>query len=396
MFSHITKLIWNRKKTNMLIIVEVAITFMVLFAIISMATHNYQTYNQALGFTWENRWNVTINIGGQWDNEKDKNQFKELIHTLRKQPEFKSVDMSSVPVFKNWTHTSNDKITDRNIDHNIAIVNYDAPANWGVELSSGRWFSEQDNGQNYTPVMINQLFAELAFDNKDPVNFEYSDPDNPEIKPQRIVGVFKSFKQQGDFSEAFPYLFKPYILEEGRQSGIYFIQLTFNQAKTADYEEKLLKILKGVAPSWEFEIRTWKAQRDAHIKEVLIPLIIMSIVVGFLLIMVAMGLFGVLWQNINRRTQEIGLRRAIGASKNSIQLQIIGELLIVALFGMTIAFFILVQLPILQLIYTVTWSNFWLSILGSISVMVLMVILCALYPSRVAIKLAPALALHYE
>jgi len=125
-------------------------------------------------------------------------------------------------------------------------------------------------------------------------------------------------------------------------------------------------------------------------------MLIMATVVGFLLVMVAMGLFGVLWQNINSRTQEIGLRRALGASATSIRAQIISELFVLALFAMAITFFILIQVPMLQLIDSVTWSNFWMSTIGSVSVMTLIVILCALYPSSTAIKLAPATALHYE
>ena len=71
--------------------------------------------------------------------------------------------------------------------------------------------------------------------------------------------------------------------------------------------------------------------RAAQIKKVVVPMTIMSIVVGFLLIMVAVGLFGVLWQNISGRTQEIGLRRALGASAASVRSQIIGELVLLAL-----------------------------------------------------------------
>jgi len=393
MFAHLIKLIWNRKRSNMLIITEVAITFIVLFAISAMGLSNYQKFNQPLGFNWQNTWSVSIETGGRFNPEIDSGKFKGLIQVLRQQPEFKSVDFSSVPVFRDWTSSNDDPINGRSFRYLNNYLNQEAPKNWGVELTAGRWFGEQDNGQNYKAVMVNQLFVDKFFDGEMPINFEFKDEERPEAKPQRIVGVFKDFRQRGDFSEAAPYVFHRYKLDEDM---VRFVHLTFNQPKTAAFEEQLLKMLKSVAPNWEFTIKTWKSQREEHIQKVVIPLIIVSIVVGFLLIMVAMGLFGVLWQNINRRTQEIGLRRAIGASKKSIQLQIISELLVVALFGMTLAFLILVQVPLLQLIDSVTWMNFWLSIMGSVSVMVFMVILCAIYPSRIAIKLAPALALHYE
>ena len=45
----------------------------------------------------------------------------------------------------------------------------------------------------------------------------------------------------------------------------------------------------------------------------LVPMIVLLIVACFLVINVALGLFGVMWYNINQRRGEIGLRRAIGA-----------------------------------------------------------------------------------
>lgn len=394
MFAHIIKLIWNRKGANFLIITEVAITFIVLFAITSTALHNYQKFNQPLGFNWQNTWSVTLNTGGRWKNEKDTPQLKELVNALRQRSEIASVDLSAVPVFENWTHSSITEINQKNTFHLSNRVNDEGPKSWGVKLIAGRWFGEQDDGQNYVPVMVNQLFVDKAFDGEPPINYEYNPEDYEGQLPRRIVGVFEDFRQRGEFSDPVPYLFNRYTYEVG--GNIHNIQLKFAQTKTAAYEETLLKVLKGIAPNWEFEIKSWKSKRESHIKEVLLPLIITSVVVGFLLIMVAMGLFGVLWQNISRRTQEIGLRRAIGASKSSIQTQIISELLVVALFGITIAFMILIQAPLLELVEWVTWANFWLSFGASVSVILVMVILCALYPSRTAIRIAPALALHYE
>ena len=47
------------------------------------------------------------------------------------------------------------------------------------------------------------------------------------------------------------------------------------------------------------------------------PLIAVGLVAGFLMLMVALGLLGVLWQNVTQRTREMGLRRAKGAPGNA-------------------------------------------------------------------------------
>ena len=57
----------------------------------------------------------------------------------------------------------------------------------------------------------------------------------------------------------------------------------------------------------------------------LVPLALGATIAGFLMLMVALGLIGVLWQNVTRRTREIGLRRAAGASHGDIRRQVIME-----------------------------------------------------------------------
>jgi len=396
MLAHITKLIWNRKRANLLIITEVTITFIVLFLIMTLALSNYQTYHQPLGFEWKNTWEINVNTGAEWHNKTDNKQFGQLVSALKQQSEIASVGLTYMPIFERARMTNTETINEQDIYYQANYVDQEGPKNWGVELIAGRWFGEQDNGQNYTEVMINQRFSELAFKDKSPIDFQFSDEDKPEEKPKRIVGVFKDFRQMGEFSDPMPYLFYRYQLPIGNDRGMRNINLTFNDKSNAAYEEKVLKLLKGIMPNWEFSIRTWQSKRDDQITQVLIPLTVMSVIVCFLMIMVAMGLFGVLWQNINRRTQEIGLRRALGASKNAIQGQIVGELVALSLFGILIAFAMLVQIPLLQLVEGVTWAMFWLSMTISVSVILIMVVLCALYPSRTAIKIPPALALHYE
>jgi len=72
----------------------------------------------------------------------------------------------------------------------------------------------------------------------------------------------------------------------------------------------------------------------------LVPMIILIIVAGFLIINVALGLFGVLWYNINLRKSEIGLRRALGASGNAVSKQLVGEALVLSTFALIIGSFL--------------------------------------------------------
>ena len=64
-------------------------------------------------------------------------------------------------------------------------------------------------------------------------------------------------------------------------------------------------------------MRPLELGRREHLQSQLIPLMIFGIVSGFLLLMVVLGLTGVMWQNVTRRTREVGLRRAAGAARTN-------------------------------------------------------------------------------
>ena len=107
-----------------------------------------------------------------------------------------------------------------------------------------------------------------------------------------------------------------------------------------------------------------------------------------------LGLTGVMWQNVTRRTREMGLRRAAGAARSSIHRQIVGEVIITAGFGVALGVLLALQLPLL-----VPNARFGV-VLAAVAVSaVFMLVLaagCGLYPGWTATRIHPAEALHYE
>ena len=74
-----------------------------------------------------------------------------------------------------------------------------------------------------------------------------------------------------------------------------------------------------IFPNYEQRVRRMEAMRTFAMRLYLIPVAAGSVIAAFLISMVALGLSGVLWQNVTRRTREIGLRRALGATGNEVQ-----------------------------------------------------------------------------
>jgi putative ABC transport system permease protein len=117
---------------------------------------------------------------------------------------------------------------------------------------------------------------------------------------------------------------------------------------------------------------------------------------SLLVSMLILGLMGVLWQNITRRTKEIGLRRANGATRGQIFGQIIGEMLFLATAGIVPGILIIVQLLFLDSFGYISHTIHIVAMTVSALVLYCMVAACSLYPGYMATRVSPAEALHCE
>jgi putative ABC transport system permease protein len=112
--------------------------------------------------------------------------------------------------------------------------------------------------------------------------------------------------------------------------------------------------------------------------------------------MVALGLIGVVWQSVSQRTSELGLRRALGASTARIYWQISGELLVITSLGLALGVFLVAQFPLLDVLPFVSPRVYLYGLVLSVLLVYALTIACCVYPSRLATKIMPAEALHWE
>jgi len=92
----------------------------------------------------------------------------------------------------------------------------------------------------------------------------------------------------------------------------------------------------------------------------------------------------------------IGLRRALGCAGEKIYVQFVGELVIVTTIGVGLGAALVVQFPLLDLMSFVSNQVYIASLAVSLLLIYLLVIGCSLYPSRMATRVQPVDALHYE
>ena len=254
-----------------------------------------------------------------------------------------------------------------------------------IAMVLGNWYRNTDSVGKYTPIVINEKAREGLFGDENPLGKVVSDK-------FRVVGVVNTFKAKGEFMTDKPALFE---LLKADQPWNDTMLIKVKPGTDAVFEAKLVKEIAGMVKGWSVEVDYLTDSRKNQHNLVLVPVIIASIVSGFLLINVALGLFGVLNLSISRRRGEIGLRRALGATGSGISTQFIGEIWVLATFAMLIGLLFAAQFPLLN-VFDLQAGIYITSILISVCIIYGLVTLCALFPSRQAALIQPATALHEE
>jgi putative ABC transport system permease protein len=283
----------------------------------------------------------------------------------------------------------------KNVMTDVVNTGFEYPSVMGMTLQSGRWFTPADTVGGVRPVVLTRHLAEALFGTEDPVGkiVGTEDPvgniEGAEENRRKVVGVVPYYRHKSSFQADENCMFEPAATWDNH------LMLKMTPQANAETEADVANSIQQLGKDWVLEIKHLDDMRATQDKTILIPILILFVVCGFLVFNVALGLFGVLFQNLSRRKGEIGIRRALGASQIGILQYFIGETLVIATFGVLLGVFFAVQVPLLK-VFDVESSVYFLGMLMAAISIYLITALCAWYPSRQAAAIYPAVALHED
>ncbi len=398
MIKHLIKLVWNRKRINFLITIEIFVSFLVLFAVMMFVVYYADNYRYPLGFTYDNVWNVSIDVKQESDDYFTPEQLettRQLYLAVQDMPEVEaSASALSVPYEFGGSYGAEEFLGKR-VEYERDEVTDGFKEVLGLTVVAGRWFGKDDDGANFKPVVLNQQMATEIFGSEEAVGKTLGSTERTGME-SRVIGVVSAFRKSGELAAPGNFLFARKNLNNPKDRPPRNLVLKLRPGTTAEFQVKLTDKLQAIAKDWSFEVQPLIEMRDAAFRLQLTPIILLGLIASFLMIMVALGLTGVLWQNVTQRTREIGLRRAKGATAARIKRQILGELFIIASFGLLAGILVVVQFPLLDIIGFISGKVYFYSIIVSALIVYLLTILCSLYPGWLATRVQPAEALHYE
>ena len=172
MFKHLFKLIWNKKKQNFLLMSEMLISFLVIFAVFTLMVYYYQNYKKPMGFDYEDVWVANYSNSLKTNNSDSLTLFYETLRqTIKSMPQVKEISFSSdnVPLFQ----TTNQNAISYNGKQFFSVNFYQVEDSYkdvlNMKMLDGRWFSKQDAVAKNKPIVINNSLKEVLFGKEDPI-----------------------------------------------------------------------------------------------------------------------------------------------------------------------------------------------------------------------------------
>jgi putative ABC transport system permease protein len=395
---HLLRLIWHRKRANLLVMTEILLSFLVLFGVVTLGLFYAHNYRHPLGFDYESVWCLEVGRTGDWTPEAAKDM-ERLLAAIEELPSVQAAASAFTGPFENASWTSAYTLGGRSYDYALNVVSDDFPKAMGLELRRGRFLGREDDGATFRPVVINERMAEAVFRDEDPLGklIPQDKETNGDPRPEmRVVGVIGDFRQHGEFASPESYVFHR---QAGPVVGLApprLIVVRVRPGTPATFEETLMARAQATARDWSFTLKPAAERRDTNHRLYLGPLVVVGLVALFLLLMVGLGLTGVLWQSVTQRTREIGLRRAKGAAIPQIHSQFLGEILVMTTLSLTAGVLLAIQLPLFDQVTGIGTGVYVASLAISILAIYCLTAACGYYPSRLATRVPPAEALRYE
>jgi putative ABC transport system permease protein len=266
-----------------------------------------------------------------------------------------------------------------------------------MPLRSGRNFVQQDfDPQAPRVAIVNDTLVREHFPNENPLGKRVRWARDEQVRWMTIIGVVGDVKHFGLDLPELPALYSPYPQADPWKRWMTFVARTQSDpsAMTEAIKRQVWKVdsqlpITLVKPMSEVSAGSFAARR--------FYMFLLALFAGLALMLAAVGIYGVMSYAVTQRTQEIGIRMALGARGVDVLKLIIRNGLTLTVLGVVIGIGGAVALTRLlrTLLFGVTPTDS-LTFITVSAVLILVAMLACYLPARRATKVDPLVALRYE
>ena len=335
-----------------------------------------------------------------YDAARTGNLYKDLQVALRGVPGVRSASYSSTALLAGSTSTTEIFVQGRPVTGPnglpmwVLVVSPEFFDTMGIPLVRGRGFDERDVAPKAPPVtVINEAAARKYFPGEDPIGRRFGTaPEQTGF--YEIVGVIRDTKYSSVRDEAPPTTYNPFARESQRAATFELRTTGDPSAVMPDVREAVRRVDANLPLT---RVSTQAEQIEGRFAEERLFAVSYSLFGALALLLACIGLFGLMSYNVARRTNEIGIRMALGAPRGQVLRMILGESL--WLVGIGVAVGLVAALAAGRLITTLLFGlapSDALTVSAAILTMTVVSLVAAYLPARRASRVDPMIALRYE
>lgn len=268
-----------------------------------------------------------------------------------------------------------------------------------VPLERGRLFEDRDREGSQAVAIVNESLVRTYFPNESPIGRQIKVGEPGAERPWlTIVGVVADEKDKNFFHEMawedVPVVFRP-VSQDPPSNAALVLRVPRDEIDLGAAMQKEIANIDSSVPVGD--IQTMNSRLSHTLSYPRFRAIVLGAFAGLALLLAGVGLYGVLSQSIVQRTQEFGIRMALGAQKGDVLRLVVRQGLVLTgtglILGIAAALYLTRSLS--SLLYSVKAADAWT--LACVSPVLLLVAFLATYiPAHRAMKVDPMVALRYE
>ena len=288
----------------------------------------------------------------------------------------------------------------RGLQANFNPIGPDYFVTVGAPMVRGRQFTPQDDQDHPGVMIVNEAFVRHYFPNEDPIGRRVKPSPPARIwREQRltsfeIVGVVRDVKSAGLQAETEPTYYLP-ATQSPLQDMALLVRTTIEPTAIVP---ALRQTVWSIDPNQPISnVNTMEQIVSDSISQPRLNMTLMALFGALALILAAVGIYGLLSYTVTQRTQEMGIRMALGAQVGDVMRLVLKQGMVLAIVGQAVGLagaLVLTRL-IRALLFGVTPTD--VTIFAAVVAVLTTIALLACYlPARRATKVDPLKALRYE
>jgi putative ABC transport system permease protein len=327
--------------------------------------------------------------------------YRNLLERVRSLPGVAAVGINDIPPFSGTNNA--DGYVVEGYDHGPggmkpnAYVRNVSPGYFhtvGIRLLSGRDFSYADTGDSPPVVIIDEVFARRYWPAGDALGKRIKFGWGGDDSWMTIIGVVPGVKHTTLIEENFPYMYLSYT-QQPQQSMYLAVRTTGDPTAATSAIRETIREMDSNLPL--YLIRPLSELVDQSLNSVRLTNLLLTVFAGLAVLLAAVGIYGVMSVYVSSRTNEFGIRLALGAPPGNLLRSVIKQGM--TLTGVGIAVGIAGALTLTQTIASLLFEVSATDPVVFIGVTLLLAIvsLAACYvPARRSSRVDPLVALRYE